>query len=942
MKTGLFRQIKKTFLPAGLPGINLKRFTTGKTIAARITFITVLAVFLLNAGIAGVMVFFMNSLTDSILLQILPTMAKAASLSVEGNLNTLTDRLFMIKENNDHPESDLESFKDILESVSSGMEFVWLGLYRSNRSLVTGTESSPQSIPDQKLISLMETANNLVIEDTTMGIQGLEILMGLPMNDEYYLVCSYRYDVLFGVLNNINMGTGGAAFIINREGIYIAHQDLGKVFGRELLDGDLNPGKELNPMIGGQTGSASIGSALGRSFFSYSPIRGTLWSLGILVPRSNYAGPLINAMMVSILFTIVALFCFILIFAASLMKILGSPLSAITENARNLAEGIFETRLPAGLTERDDEIGRLGKAYLSMSESIMRVIEDIGKLTKYARSGFLHERADFSQHNGDYLLIVAGFNAMMDVFCSHFDIMPAALALFNAEAAPIYINKTMSKILSLHGFRNDDKHLLSTILAKPDWQALFDPREGLGIYHDEINLHSEDGEVFNYSVMLQKILNEHSVVMILQDITQLTKSRLEAEAASSAKSNFLANMSHEMRTPMNAIIGMTNLAKSSSEIERKNYCLEKIESSSHHLLGVINDILDMSKIEANKLELYNEQFSLNKMLQNVINMINPKSAEKRQKLTVKVNPEVPLNVIGDEQRLAQVITNLLSNAVKFTPEEGEITCSIIPVKETEETIIIQIDVTDTGIGITEKQQEQLFNSFQQADSGISRRFGGTGLGLAISKRIVEMMNGKIEVTSRPGEGSAFSITVELKKTPDTRERFLSAETGYEDKIPASVKSLAPGCFKGYSILLAEDVEINREIVQALLEPTELGIDCAENGAKAVRLFRENPGKYNMIFMDIHMPEVDGYEATRQIRKLEAERYEKNALESAEHSPLLLERPKSVPIIAMTANVFQQDIEQCLEAGMNDHIGKPLDFNVVLEKLYKYLRACRTC
>ena len=935
---------------------------TSKTIAARITFITVLAVFLLNAGIAGVMFFFLNSLTDSILLNILPTMAKTASQGVEGNLHTLVDRLFLIKGNNIQPEANLESFRANLEFVTSGMEFIWIGLYHFDGTFIEGTRSSPRSIDDHKLLSLIEETNNLVIMDTDLGPHGLEIIMGLPMNNDYSLVCSYQYDVLSDVINNIKVGAGGTAFIINEEGIYIAHQDLDKVYMRGILEQDLNTGKELALMIGGQTGSASIAGSLGKSFLSYSPIRGTKWSLGIVVPRSNFTAPLKTAMVVSVLFTIIALLCFIITFAAALKKILSSPLSAITENSRELADGIFDTRLPGDLTEREDEIGKLGQAFLSMSDSIMRVIEDINKLTKSARSGFLNERADFSMHNGDYLLIVAGFNAMMDVFCSHFDIMPAALALFNAEAAPIYMNKTMTKILSLHNFKLNDPQLLSVILSKTDWRALFDPREGLGIFQDEIILYGNDGEIYNYSAMLQQSLNEHSVIMILQDITQLTKSRIDAEAASKAKSDFLASMSHEMRTPMNAIIGMTSLAKASGEIERKNYCLNKIEGSSRHLLGVINDILDMSKIEANKLELSNESFALDKMLQDVINMINPKLEEKHQKFALKKSDTIPLQVIGDEQRLAQVITNLLSNAVKFTPEEGKICCDLNPVKETKETVHIQIDVSDTGIGISDEQQEQLFNSFQQADSGISRRFGGTGLGLAISKRIVEMMNGTIKVKSRPGEGSTFSITVELKKTTG-EEKIIT-----EEKPAAAL--FEQGCFKGYAILLAEDVEINREIVMALLEPTELSIDCAENGAEAVRLFKENPGKYNMIFMDLHMPEVDGYEATRQIRKLEAgsssgylagllakssagspennapanvkfsphlfEYPEINDLVAAKQAPQSWEKPKEIPIIAMTANVFQQDIDNCLEAGMNDHVGKPLDFNVVLEKLNKYL------
>jgi signal transduction histidine kinase/CheY-like chemotaxis protein len=893
----------------------------GKTIAAKITLITAIAVLIFNAGLVWVMNYFINSLTDRILLQILQTMAKTAAKNVESNLHTLADRFFLISENSSLLEDpDLSVSHDYLEFITSGIEFVWLGLYRDTGSLAVGTEESPRSISGRELTRQMFETKNLTIEDTFVGSRGIELAMGLPVNDRkgaYFLVGSYRYDILSDVLGNINVGAGGTAFIINGDGKYIAHRDRGKVYNQNNLLTDLNldnAEEELALMREGQTGSAIIPGAPGSVFLSYSPIRGTRWSLGILAPRANFLSPLRYAMITSISFTVIALFIFILIFSAAMVRILSYPLSVITGSARKLAGGVFEHQLPSSITSRKDEIGRLGNAFLTMSESIQQVIGDIGKLTKAARTGSLNERADLSAHHGDYHLIIAGINAMMDVFCSHFNAMPAALALFNAEAAPIYINKTMAEILSRHGFKSDDHRLLSTILDRPDWQALFDPREGLGVYREEITIPGPGGEPCNYSVMLQQILDEPSVIMILQDITQLTKARTDAEAASTAKSNFLANMSHEMRTPMNAIIGMTNLAKSSAEIERKDYCLEKIESASNHLLGVINDVLDMSKIEANKLELSSVEFNLEKMLQQVTGVITSRLEEKRQTFRINLDKDIPLDVIGDEQRLAQVITNLLSNAVKFTPEGGAIQCNVGYVRHAppnpEGTIMIQVEIRDTGIGMTEEQQARLFTSFQQADSSISRRFGGTGLGLSISKRIVEMMNGTIQVTSQVGRGSTFTFTAELKKAKvkDGESQAAEAEAPYGE----------PGCFKGYTILLAEDVEINREIVLALLEPTGITVDCAENGVEALNMFSENPGRYRMIFMDIHMPEMDGYAATRRIRALD------------------MPQAKTIPIVAMTANVFRQDIENCLALGMNDHIGKPLDFNEVFEKLRKYL------
>jgi len=327
-------------------------------------------------------------------------------------------------------------------------------------------------------------------------------------------------------------------------------------------------------------------------------------------------------------------------------------------------------------------------------------------------------------------------------------------------------------------------------------------------------------------------------------------------------------------------------------------------------LGVINDILDMSKIEAGKFELSLVEFNIEKLIQKVINVINFRVDEKHQLLTVNLDPHIPGNLNGDDQRLAQVVTNLLTNAVKFTPERGSIHLRARLIKEKKGMCTIQIEVKDTGIGISDEQQSRLFSSFEQAESSTSRKFGGTGLGLAISKHIVELMNGKIWFESKPGIGSTFAFTVLLKRGKEKKA---------EDISDADKAAVGQQSFRGRRLLMAEDVDINREIVQALLEPTEIVIDCAVNGVEAVRMFGENPEKYDLIFMDLQMPEMDGYDATRKIRAMEEG------------------RPRKIPIIAMTANVFKEDIEKCLQVGMNAHIGKPLDFNEVMEKLKFYLQ-----
>jgi PAS domain S-box-containing protein len=403
------------------------------------------------------------------------------------------------------------------------------------------------------------------------------------------------------------------------------------------------------------------------------------------------------------------------------------------------------------------------------------------------------------------------------------------------------------------------------------------------------------------------------LLAISHNITERKEMEERALSASRAKSAFLANMSHEIRTPMNAIIGMITIGKSTSDIERKDYCFTKIEDASRHLLGVINDVLDMSKIEANKFELSPAEFNFEKMIQSAVNVVNFRVDEKQQKLTVHIDKEIPKILIADDQRLAQVITNLLGNAVKFTPEHGSISLDARFLEEKDGLYTIEITVSDTGIGISPEQQENLFSSFQQAEASTARRFGGTGLGLAISKSIIEMMGGKIRVKSDQGKGSAFIFTIQAKGG-----LLIYDMINAHPKAEKEEKPDLDGLFAGRRILLAEDVEINREIVLALFEPTQLKIDCAENGIETVSKFSEAPDAYDLIFMDIQMPEMDGYDATRRIRAMD------------------MPKAKSIPIIAMTANVFREDIEKCREAGMNDHVGKPLNFDEVLEKLKSYL------
>ena len=422
---------------------------------------------------------------------------------------------------------------------------------------------------------------------------------------------------------------------------------------------------------------------------------------------------------------------------------------------------------------------------------------------------------------------------------------------------------------------------------------------------------SGDGNLRTYIIRTTPIFFEDGTIMgimlVFGDITEIVQARKLAAQSARAKSDFLARMSHEMRTPMNAILGMSVIGSDSSDIEKKNYSFQKIRDASNHLLGVINDILDMSKIEAGKLDLSYSEFSFEDMLIQVKNIIDLPMAEKEQCFTSDIDSNLPLFIISDKQRLTQVLINLLFNAVKFTPRHGSISLSVKKIAESDGFSTIRFAVTDTGIGIKEDQQTALFNPFEQVDDGTTRKFGGTGLGLAISKAIVNQMSGNIWVESEFGKGSSFIFEIKVKESTETR----AAANSEEENVSID------GIFAGKRILLVEDVEINREIVAALLEKTEIEIVFAFNGEEAVEKLSLLTNHYDLIFMDLQMPYMDGFEATRRIRELECE-------------------ASRVPIIAMTANVFSEDIEKCYEAGMVDHIGKPIDFDILIRKLKYYL------
>ena len=382
-----------------------------------------------------------------------------------------------------------------------------------------------------------------------------------------------------------------------------------------------------------------------------------------------------------------------------------------------------------------------------------------------------------------------------------------------------------------------------------------------------------------------------------------------AEDASRAKTSFLSNMSHEIRTPMNAIIGLDSLALRNPNLQpQTREQLEKIGISARHLLGLINDILDMSRIESGKMTLKREEFSFREFLDQINIIINGQCEEKGLQYDCVVIGRVRDYYIGDDMKLKQVLINILGNAVKFTNAPGQVTLSVEETGGTEENCTLRFRMQDTGIGMDPEFIPKIFEAFSQENATTTNRHGGSGLGMAITKNFVDMMSGDIRVESEKGVGSTFTVTVPLGRSDRTFQKESDGEKAAETQ--------TENVLAGRRVLLAEDVQQNAEILEDLLELEEMASEHAENGEAAVRMFSEKPaGYYDAILMDVRMPVMDGLTASRMIRNLD--------------------RPdaKTIPIIAMTANVFDEDAERSLQAGMNAHLTKPIE----IEKLFGTLR-----
>ncbi len=572
-----------------------------------------------------------------------------------------------------------------------------------------------------------------------------------------------------------------------------------------------------------------------------------------------------------------------------------APIRAVSQGFRRLSRAPAENHTPLPTPRTQDEIGQLVEGYNNHLLSLNAQRESASEL-------LLAEVA----RDATQTMLVAAIESIDEAFVVY-DASDRLLFcnekyrdVYSGAAEVMVPGNTFETILRYGAERG---HYPAAVGRMEEWVA-----ERLAI-HRRGNIRMEQKlDNGRWLRVVERKTQLGQTVGVRVDITDLKQAQEAAEAASRAKSEFLANMSHEIRTPMNAILGMLKLLQNTDLDARQQDYASNAEGAARSLLGLLNDILDFSKVEAGKMTLDPRPFHLDRMLHELDVVLSSNLGSKHLLLRFDVAPDVPRGLLGDDMRLQQVLINLGSNAIKFT-NEGEVVLAVSLLEKTDHDALIRFAMQDTGIGIAADKQAHIFSGFSQAESNTTRRFGGTGLGLSISKRLVDLMDGELKLDSTLGKGSTFYFDVRFSLSADSAVQDVKQPQGLSEKVKRPQRLL------GMRLLVVEDNKINQLVAQGLLRQEGANVTLAENGALGVAAVASAQPTFDAVLMDVQMPVMDGYTATRAIR---------NELGLT-----------ALPVIAMTANAMASDREACLAAGMNDHVGKPFELDHLVALLLQH-------
>lgn len=784
----------------------------------------------------------------------------------------LSDRKYVAAIRESHPDGDFPTeYYDAQNRMAS---------YRKEFS----------DLKDDKYYSIYK---RLLEVRVATGVKYLYVVADLGLPDMYAFLFDAFFQVDLGIVDSEDLGTVD---------MQVNYPEIGQVYKSK---------KTVFAFEGHEYAQNSV------LYCAYTPVMDDDGHvIAVIVAEVNLESlstQLNRFLIVSIIIVVVMAFSIIMVMFWMLSRIIIKPVRNLTTVSSEIARGNISVEIPDWITVRTDEMGILGKSYESMRAVLHNLVSNNKVLFEAAMIGKLDTRGDSSRFKGLFAQLIDKMNDTLDVIGIYFDSIPGSLVILDPEYDIVFSNKNFKQTFSEFSAKQIYQKLLQD--TDDDYDALKKKFADV-LKRAEYNtlLWFEFGDEKRcFSFMCSRVVHENNdsgAVMVILDNTELVLAKDKALLANQAKSEFLSRVSHELRTPLNVIMSMAKLGMNDGDLSESRTRFQKIVTSSSHLSKIINDVLEMSRMESGKTEIRYAPMELLTVVAECVDLLALNADEKGIALTSSVDASIPNSLIGDEFRVRQILINLLSNAIKFTDGGGRVSIDVTLEKKDFDGITLNFAVADTGIGMSEDFLAKIFKPFEQEDLFLNRRYQGSGLGLSISHNLVALMGGKMEVESRLGQGSRFNFTIPFKTvSDDARDIEPSQPQGdLKDEEMFAV---------GKRLLLVDDIDINRMIVCEILEGSGIEIDEAADGEEAFAKYASAPlYHYDCILMDIQMPKMDGYQTTKAIRG--CDRADNN-----------------VPVIAMTANALKEDIKAALDSGMNEHIAKPLDFDVCIQMVKKY-------